>query len=469
MFPAFPRVTPEVVGELRALLGPDAVSTAPEDLERYGADETEDLVFPPEAVVRPASVEEVQAVFRLATRERLPVTPRAAGTGLSGGCLPVRGGLSLSLERMNRILELDLENLVAVVEPCVITETLQRAVEAEGLFYPPDPASRGSCTLGGNVAECAGGPRALKYGVTKDYVLGLEAVLPDGRLIRTGGKLLKNVTGYNLTQLLVGSEGTLAVVTKIILKLLPLPALSRTLLVPFPTLESAAGTVAAIFQARVVPCACEFMERAAVEAAARHLGRNPPHATAEAVLLLEVDGNDEATLQAEALRIGEVATARGALDVFLAETPEHRRDLWALRRAMGEAVKKLSVYKEEDTVVPRARLPELIRGVKEICARHGLTSICYGHAGDGNIHVNLLRMDLSERAWEDVLPRAIREIFAHTVALGGSLSGEHGIGWVQKEFLPIALGPAEIDLMRALKRAFDPLGLLNPGKIFPDA
>jgi glycolate oxidase len=259
------------------------------------------------------------------------------------------------------------------------------------------------------------------------------------------------------------------VVTKIILKLLPLPALSRTLLVPFPTLESAAGTVAAIFQARVVPCACEFMERAAVEAAARHLGRNPPHATAEAVLLLEVDGNDEATLQAEALRIGEVATARGALDVFLAETPEHRRDLWALRRAMGEAVKKLSVYKEEDTVVPRARLPELIRGVKEICARHGLTSICYGHAGDGNIHVNLLRMDLSERAWEDVLPRAIREIFAHTVALGGSLSGEHGIGWVQKEFLPIALGPAEIDLMRALKRAFDPLGLLNPGKIFPDA
>jgi len=469
MFPAVARVTPSIVAELHALLGPDAVTTAPEDLERYGADETEDLVFPPEAVVRPGSVEEVQAVLRLATRERLPVTPRAAGTGLSGGCLPVRGGLSLSLERMNRILELDLENLVAVVEPCVITETLQRAVEAEGLFYPPDPASRGSCTLGGNVAECAGGPRALKYGVTKDYVLGLEAVLPDGRLIRTGGKLLKNVTGYNLTQLLVGSEGTLAVITKIILKLLPLPSLSRTLLIPFPTLESAAGTVAAIFQARVVPCACEFMERAAVVAAARHLGRNPPHATAEAVLLLEVDGNDEGTLQAEALKIGEVALGRGALDVFLAETSEHRRDLWALRRAMGEAAKKLSVYKEEDTVVPRARLPELIRGVKEICARHGLTSICYGHAGDGNLHVNLLRMDLPERAWEEVLPRAIRAIFTHTVALGGSLSGEHGIGWVQKEFLPIALGPVEIDLMRALKRAFDPLGLLNPGKIFPDA
>ncbi len=357
---------------------------------------------------------------------------------------------------------------MAVVEPGVITEVLHKEVENVGLFYPPDPASKGSCCIGGNVAECAGGPRALKYGVTKDYVYGLEAVLPTGDVIQTGGKLLKNVTGYNLTQLLVGSEGTLAVVTKIILKLLPLPTHRRTLLIPFPSIREAASTVAAIFQAGITPSACEFMEQEAVQVAEKRLNKKFPYSDAVAMLLLEVDGIDGDLLERHTGRIGEVALSHNAIDVYVADVPEKQEQIWAIRRSLGEAVKSISAYTEEDTVVPRAQLPDLMEAISEIEKKYSLRAICYGHAGDGNIHVNILRGDLSEQVWNDVLPKAATELFQRVYKLGGSISGEHGIGWTQKEFMPIVIDPVQLQLMRDIKKIFDPNNILNPGKIFPD-
>ncbi|HUI08891.1 MAG TPA: FAD-linked oxidase C-terminal domain-containing protein, partial [Bacteroidota bacterium] len=365
------------------------------------------------------------------------------------------------------ILPIDTHNQQAEAEPGVITEKLQEAVEAEGLYYPPDPASRGSCTLGGNLAECAGGPRAVKYGVTKDYVLALEAVLPTGAIIRAGGGVLKNVTGYNLAQLLIGSEGTLAVITKILLRLIPLPRHRRVLLVPFDSLEAAAQAVAEIFRAGITPSALEFMERAAVAAAEERQGKRFPSHEAEAQLLVEVDGGHEASLDADAALIADVVSSCGARDVLLADDARKVADVWALRRGIGEAVKSISPYREEDTVVPRARLPELVRGVKEICLRYGITSVCYGHAGDGNVHVNLLKGAMADAAWSGSIDAAVGEIFRLTVSLGGMISGEHGIGYSQKAYLPIALGPGEISLMKAIKNTFDPAGILNPGKIFP--
>lgn len=449
------------------------IHTNPETLERCASDETEDLYFLPDWVATPRSTDDVSRLLRFAYAHDIPVTPRGAGTGLSGGALAVHGGLILSLEKMNRVLEIDEKNLCAVVQPGVVTETFQNQVEALGLFYPPDPASRGSCMLGGNVAECSGGPRAVKYGVTKDYVLGVEAVLPDGEIIRHGGKLLKNVTGYNLTQLLVGSEGTLAVVTEITLRLIPLPKRRQTLLCPFDTLEGAARTVSAIFRAGLVPSACEFMEQDAIRASERHLGVQLPYGGSAALLLIEVDGDRDDVLEEQRERICEVALEHGATDVILADTADKQREIWRIRRATGEAVKKLAVYKEEDTVVPRFALPELVQGVKEIAGRHRLTTVCYGHAGDGNLHVNILKLDLDgapmgDQDWNEHLPIAIEEIFRLTVKLGGTLSGEHGIGYSQKRYMPIAFTADELALMKRIKLAFDPKGLLNPGKVFPD-
>ncbi|HVR44993.1 MAG TPA: FAD-linked oxidase C-terminal domain-containing protein, partial [Thermoanaerobaculia bacterium] len=460
------RVTPEVVAELKEAVGEDSVVTDPDALRPFASDYTEDLVFMPDVAVLPRTTDEVQRMVRIADRHRIPLTPRAGGTGLSGGALPVLGGILFSCHRMNRILEIDRENLVGVVEPGVITQVFQEEVEKVGLFYPPDPASRGSCTLGGNVAENAGGPRAVKYGVTKDYVLGIEAVLPDGTLIKAGGKLYKDVTGYNLTQLLVGSEGTLAILTKLWMRLIPWPPHRKVLLAPFGSFEAAAKAVVNVFTKGVQPSACELMERDAVECAVRQLGKEWPHAEAAAHLLLEVDGHSMERVDEEAMLIGEACMEAGADDVLLADDERRMREIWSLRRSIGEAVRSVGIYKEEDTVVPRSRIPELIAGVKEIAARYGLTTICYGHAGDGNIHCNIIKT-VDDETWNGVLPSAIREIFEHTAALGGQVSGEHGIGWVQREFLPITRGAAEIALMRKIKDQFDPRGILNPGKIFP--
>ncbi len=467
--PAFNRVTPALVDRLREAVGADCVHVDEDTLVVHASDETEDLVFRPEVVVVPRTVDAVAHTMRLATEYRVPVTPRGAGTGLSGGALPVHGGIVLSTTHLNRILEIDRENLMAVVEPGVITQVFQEAVEAVGLFYPVDPASRGSCFLGGNLAECAGGPRAVKYGVTKDFVTGVEAVLPDGNLVRHGGKLLKNVTGYNLTQLIIGSEGTLAVITKIYIRLLPLPQHRILLLAPFASLEEPARAVPAIMHAGIIPSVLEFMERDAVEITERHLGKSFPHADAAAHLMIELDGSDEGVIQRDAERVAEIVLAHGASDVLVADTDAKMGELWSMRRAFGAAVKSESIYKEEDTVVPRNQLVALVKGVKEIAARRGLRTVCYGHAGDGNLHVNILKMDMSEERWNTALDPAIREIFALTVKLGGLISGEHGIGYVQKDYMPIAYSAEEIALMRAIKDAFDPLGILNPGKLLPSA
>jgi glycolate oxidase len=464
----FNKVTPEFVALLRDAVGAASVHTDDDTLALNASDETEDLAFAPEVVVTPGTTEAVAAVMRLAGAHRVPVTPRGAGTGLSGGALPVYGGIVLSTKKLDRIIEIDTSNLMAVVEPGVITQVLQEEVEKAGLFYPPDPASRGSCFLGGNLAECSGGPRAVKYGVTKDWVVGIEAVTPTGEIIRHGGKLLKNVTGYNLTQLIVGSEGTLAIITRITLRLIPLPPHRTMLLVPFAKLEDCAAAVPAIMNAGIVPSVLEFLEREAIKITERHLDMTWPSSDAPAQLLIELDGTDEGVIAREAERVCEIVLEGGATDVLMADTGAKMNEMWQMRRAIGEAVKSVSVYKEEDTVVPRHNLVPLLVGVKKIAQKYGITTVCYGHAGDGNLHVNILKMDMSDDDWNTKLDPAIREIFAHTVELGGLISGEHGIGWVQKSYMPIAFSDAELSLMREIKRAFDPNGILNPGKIFPD-
>lgn len=464
----FNRISAAHINTLYTIVGKDNVLVDAEAMAIYGQDETEDFSFPPDVVVKPSTSLQVSEILQLANQHNIPVTPRGGGTGLSGGSLPIHGGICLSMEKFNHILEIDDKSYQAVIEPGVITQIFQEEVESRGLFYPPDPASRGSCHLGGNLAECSGGPRAVKYGVTKDYVLGLEAVLPTGEIINTGGRVLKNVSGYNLTQLIIGSEGTLAVITKIIFRLIPLPKMRKVLLVAFGSLEDATSAVASIFQHGITPSALEFMEKSAVRAAEDRLGKKFPNGEAEAQLLIEVDGNYEDALNKDIEVIAEVVEKFRPLDVLLAEDKQKVADVWALRRSMGEAVKSYSVYKEEDTVVPRANLPKLVRGVKDICGKYGITSICYGHAGDGNVHVNILKDKLDDATWEKHLDTAIREIFQLTVSLGGTISGEHGIGYSQKSYLPIALSQAELTLMKNIKRTFDPNGILNPGKIFED-
>jgi glycolate oxidase len=424
------------------------------------------LSFPPEVVVKPANAEEISKIFRLANEHLIPVTPRGGGTGLSGGALAVHGGICLSMVRMNKILEIDEKNFQAVVEPGVITQVFQEEVEKLGLFYPPDPASRGSCHLGGNLAECSGGPRAVKYGVTKDYVLGIEAVLPTGEIINAGGRVLKNVTGYNLTQLIIGSEGTLAVITKIVFRLIPLPRHKKVILAAFGSLENATDAVAKIFQRGITPSAIEFMEKAAVRAAEERQDKKFPNSEAEAQLFIEVDGNYPEQLDKDIEQIAEVVEEFKPLDMVLAEDEQKVQDVWALRRGIGEAVKSISPYKEEDTVVPRANMTKLVKGVKEISVKYGITTICYGHSGDGNIHVNILKDKLDDKTWEKNIDAAIREIFELTVSLEGMISGEHGIGYSQKAYLPIAIKETELELMRKIKKTFDPNNILNPGKIF---
>ena len=339
----------------------------------------------------------------------------------------------------------------------------------QGLYYPPDPSSRGSCFIGGNLAENAGGPHAVKYGVTKDFVLNLEVVLPNGDVIQTGANTLKNSTGYNLTQLMVGSEGTLGVITRATLKLIPKPSSDILMLVPFTSAESACEAVSAIFRAGITPSALEFMERDAIDWTLRFVDDVilPIDENVKAHLLIEVDGNHLEAMMADCERISEVVQEFGAGEILFADDENQKNQLWKLRRRVGEAVKSNSVYKEEDTVVPRYELPVLLKGVKEIGARFGFKSVCYGHAGDGNLHINIIKGDLNDEKWNNDLPIAIKEIFELCVKLGGTLSGEHGIGLVQKNYMPIAFTSIELDLMRSIKRVFDSKGILNPGKVFP--
>lgn len=439
-----------------------------ESLTKYGRDETEDLLFVPHIVVKPESVEEVSSILKYCHEHFIPVTPSGARTGLSGGALPVFGGVALSMEKFNKICFIDEKNQQVTVEPGVITQVLQDAVKEKGLFYPPDPASKGSCFIGGNVSENSGGPKAVKYGVTKDYVLNLECVLPSGEIIWTGANVLKNATGYNLTQLIVGSEGTLAVVTKIVLRLIPHPTQDLLMLVPFYDSEKACEAVAEIFKAGITPSGLEFMEHDALIYTQQYTGDytlkvNENHA---AHLLIEVDGFDMENLMKECENIMQVLENFETDEILFAETHAQKNSLWSLRRKAGEAVKAQSIYKEEDTVVPRNKLPQLLGTVKRIGKEYGFQSVCYGHAGDGNLHVNILKGNLSDEQWDNELPKAIRKLFMEVIEMGGTISGEHGIGLVQKQYMDVAFDNISLDLMRKIKQVFDPKGILNPGKIF---
>ena len=464
----YKKVDASIIEALRQIVGQDDVLVRSKELEPYTHDEVVGLRADPEVVVRVTSAAQVAEILKLAQRERVPVTPRGAGYGLSGGAVPVHGGIVLSLEKMQRILEIDKENLMVTVEPGVITGDLHRAVEAEGLFYPPDPASLDSCFIGGNVAEDAGGPRAVKYGVTRHYVCGLEAVLPSGDVVTCGGKLVKNVTGYNLVQLLIGSEGTLAVVTKIVLRLLPLPKVQVDLLVPFDSIRAAADTVSDIIAHRIVPTAIEFMERDSVRAVERLLQREMPFHDAAAQLLIQLDGNRREAVEADMEVVGELCLEHGAQDVLVAREQRTRDRLWEARRLIIEALKHESpVNHMEDVVVPRAEIHALLKGIQEIAERHAVRAVSFGHAGDGNVHVNVLQDDISGERWEAIVPAVSEEIYRLSLSLGGTITGEHGIGATRRKYLPLALDDAQIALMRRIKAAFDPGHILNPGKIFP--
>ncbi|HEX9116251.1 MAG TPA: FAD-linked oxidase C-terminal domain-containing protein [Anaerolineae bacterium] len=466
-------VTAEVVEALRQIVGPEEVLTRAgndEAVARYAHDEVVGLEAWPEVVVRVTTADEVAAVLRLAQAARVPVTPRGAGFGLSGGAVPVCGGIVLSLEKMKRILEIDGENLMITVEPGVITGDIHRAVEAVGLFYPPDPASLDSCSIGGNIAEGAGGPRAVKYGVTKDYVCGLEAVLPSGEIIHTGGKLVKDVTGYNLTQLLVGSEGTLAVVTKIILRLRPLPKVQVDLLVPYDDIRQAATTVSAIIANRILPTTIEFMEQDSMLAVERLLEKEVPFRDAAAHLLIQLDGNQAEAVDADMEVVAELCLQHGGRDVLVAKDRRTRDRLWEARRKIIEALKHESpINHMEDIVVPRSAIPQVLAGIKEIGRTNGVRIVCFGHAGDGNVHVNVLKDQMPMSDWAPLVPRVSEAVYRLTIGLGGMLTGEHGVGATRRNFLPLALDEAQIEVMRGIKAAFDPNGILNPGKIFPGA
>jgi glycolate oxidase len=463
-------VNAEIVILLENILGKEYVFTDLDTRNHYGQDETEDFIFPPSVVVKPANSEQIASILKLANIHKIPVTAIGARTGLSGGALSIHKGIGLSTERLNKILNIDEQNLQIIVEPAVITQVLREAVAEKGLFYPPDPSSQGSCWIGGNIAENAGGARAVKYGVTKDYVLNLEVVLANGEIIWTGANTLKNATGYNLTQLMVGSEGTLGIITKIVLKLIPKTTHNVLMLIPFFKSEQACEAVSAIFRSGIVPSALEFMERDAIDWTLKYNQNISVNVKPEiqAHLLVEVDGNYPEILFQEAEKIMLVVEQFEIDEVLFADTEDLKNALWKLRRSVAEAVKANSIYKEEDTVVPRFELPKLLSGIKKIGNKYGFKSVCYGHAGDGNLHVNIIKGEMSDENWNTEVTKGIREIFELTVSLKGTISGEHGIGFVQKNYMDIAFNKTQLDLMKGIKSIFDPNNILNPGKIFPD-
>lgn len=457
----------EQLEAFRQILGEAYVFTDEESLNNYAHDETENLHFLPDIVVKPRTAEELSEVMKICNMQKIPVTPRGAGTGLSGGALPHLGGVLVSFERMNSY-DIDERNLQVTTEPGVITEVLQNAVKEKGLFYPPDPSSRGSCFIGGNIAENSGGPKAVKYGVVKDYVLNLQVVLPTGEIIWTGANVLKNSTGYNLTQLMVGSEGTLGLVTKIVLKLLPHPKFDLLMLVPFTNLEKAGEAVSAIFRAGFTPSALELVEIDALKIVSSFVDSTavPVSDDIAAHLIIEVDGNHMDTLMAEMEAIAELLVNYDCGEVFFADDAQQKAELWKLRRRVAEAVKLAGYTIEEDTVVPRAELPALIKGVKELGREYNFQAVCYGHAGDGNLHVRIKKEgSIFSLNNPEVIP-ALKALFTLVKKLGGTISGEHGIGLIQKEYMDIVFDKTQLEIMRGIKKAFDPNNILNSGKIF---
>jgi len=457
-------VEPRIIEELRSILGPENVATERQDLLCYSYDATQ-MEYLPEAVVHPANPEQVSAVLKLANRERFPVFPRGAGSGFTGGALPKAGGIVLVTTRMNRILRIDTENLIAEVEPGVVTEQFQQAVEKLGLFYPPDPASLKFSTLGGNVAENAGGPRCVKYGVTRDFVMGLEVVLPTGEIIRTGTETYKAVVGYDMTRLLCGSEGTLGVITKIIFKLLPLPEAKKTMLTIFDSIDGAAKAVSTIIGNKIIPTTLEFMDYATLQCVEKRFNLGIP-AEGRAVLLIEVDG-DADLIEKQAGRIHELIQPLGLVQFRAAKDNAESEALWRVRRLVSPSLRDVNPTKyNEDIVVPRSKVPEVIRRIDGIQQKYGIPIVNFGHAGDGNIHVNIM-IDKEIEGMEEKAHAAIREVFQAALDLNGTMSGEHGVGLAKAPYIELELSPQQIGAMKAIKHALDPHNILNPGKMFP--
>ncbi len=464
----YAQVNMDLIIKLKEIVGENYVMVDEETLNNYAHDETENLHFPPEVVVKPRTTEEVSKIMKLCNEQMIIVTPRGAGTGLSGGALAHKGGVLLSTERFNTILKIDERNHQIITEPGVITEVLMNEVKAVGLFYPPDPSSRGSCFIGGNIAENSGGPKAVKYGVVKDYVLNLEVVLPNGEVIWTGANVLKNSTGYNLTQLMVGSEGTLGIVTKIVLKLIPLPKYDLLMLVPFKNLEQAGEAVSEIFKAGFVPSGLELVEIDALKIVSKMVDSTAVPITDDtaAHLIIEVDGNDMDVLMKDMEAIGELLTKYDIGELYFADDAQQKAELWKLRRRVAEAVKLAGYTIEEDTVVPRAELPALIHGVKELGKKYSFKVVCYGHAGDGNLHIRIHKEGTPNSYGDEEMNTCLRALFELVHSLGGTISGEHGIGLIQKSFMNVVMKETNLRLMRDIKKAFDPNNILNPGKIF---
>ncbi len=469
----FAEVSTSIISQFETIVGKENVIVDPEKRFEYSHDETEDYSFLPDVVLKPATPEAISEIMRLCNRHIIPVTPRGGGTGLSGGALPIQKGVVISMERFNKVLNIDELNLQATVEPGVITEVFQNAVKEKGLFYPPDPASRGTCFIGGNVSENSGGPKAVKYGVTRDYVLNLEVVLPTGEIIWTGANVLKNSTGYNLTQLMCGSEGTLGIITKIVFKLRGLPKKNVTLLMPFVSNAEACKAIAEIFRAGIQPSGMEFFERDAAMKTIDYCEKiyNTKVNTKfpedmDAYLLCELDGNDDEVLMRDAEHVMQVAEQFAVGEILFADTAAQKEELWKIRVNISPAVNAYCLTRAEDVVAPRGNLPRLIVGIKDIGKQFGFNSVCYGHLGDGNLHINILKEDICDEDWNSKIVEGIGEIFKLTVSLGGTLSGEHGIGIAKRPYMSIAMQEANLSLMRGIKKTFDPNGILNPGKIF---
>ncbi len=449
--------------DLRKIVGKAYCSNAKEDLACYGYDATA-LNFLPDAIVFPEKTSQVASILRLADRDNFSVVPRGSGSGMTGGSLPINGGVVVIMTRFNRIHKIDTDNLVAHVEPGVITGNFHKAVESKGLFYPPDPASSEFCTLGGNMAECAGGPSAVKYGVTRDYVLGLEVVLPTGEIIKTGVKTAKGVVGYDLTRLFIGSEGTLGIITRMTLRLLPLPKEIRTMTAVFDVIDKATETVSEIIRRSIIPRTIEFMDNASIRCAEDHLKIGLP-VEAQAMLLIDVDGTVDETDRA-ITKLKELCISQGAKEVKVAENREEAANLWKARKAVSPALFKYGPDKlNEDIVVPRSKIPEMVKKIDALRTETGLTMASFGHAGDGNIHFNIM-LDKKDKTQLKKAEDAVDKLFDYTLKLGGTISGEHGIGITKAPYMGKEIGPVELDIMKKIKKVFDPKGILNPGKIF---
>ncbi|MCE5327150.1 MAG: FAD-binding protein [Planctomycetaceae bacterium] len=465
-------LTESIADELRAIVGSaNVVFGDAEKLEPYSHDEVPDRRYAhmPEAIVRPDSAQQIAAIMQLANRCRVPVTPRGAGSGLSGGAVPLHGGIVLLTDRMNRIIEIDRENMMVVVEPGVVTSAINDAVMPLGLFYAGYPMSLETCFIGGNVAENAGGGKAVKYGVTARYVTGIEMVTPTGQIVTLGGKLIKDVTGYNMIGLMIGSEGTLGVFTKITLKLLPVPKASVDLLCLFPTAAAAIAAVPAIMTGSgIVPAAIEFMDQQSIRMACRYLNETLPYEDAGAMLLITLDGPDEQQVTRDYESIGKFCQAAGASEVFVADNATTSKRVWNVRKNIPEAYATISTHQaNEDLVVPIASIPQLLEGMGRIAAAHGVHIPAYGHAGDGNLHTRIVKgADMPLDQWQTLLPKVLHELYELTASLGGRISGEHGIGHKRKQYMPIFVSVEYLDMLRSIKKALDPNNILNPGKIF---